>query len=108
MSDYVYNLGDGYIVVSESNADQFITHEENLWRKITIPCTVKDWTYDDSFIIAIQYSNPSCEELLNIEEKEKFYWIIAKSGHKVYGPLDSITYTKKRKELGLPKTLKFF
>ncbi len=103
-SDYTKDLGDGYLLVSESNANQFITHSENLNGQVTIPCTVKSFLFNDSFIVATQENNPDCSD----QKKTKFplsYWIVDKNKKEIIGPLDSLSYVKKCSELFVPASL---
>lgn len=103
-SDYTKDLGGGYLLVSESNANQFITHTDNMDGKVTIACTVESFSFDDIFIVATQRNNPSCFD----KDFSKFplaYWIIDKSKKAIIGPLDSLSYVKKYTDLSIPESL---
>jgi hypothetical protein len=103
-SDYTTDLGDGYLFVSESNANQFITNSDNINGKIDIPCTVESVEYDDLFIIATNRSNPDCFGN-DYSEKPISYWIIDKRRKLDLGPLDSLDYIELRNDLKISSDL---
>jgi hypothetical protein len=103
-SDYTDDLGEGYTFVSESNANQFIYAISDTSGVNAIPCTVEAFGFDEDFIIAKQRNNRDCldEDLTNVPMA---YWIIDKKKKMNYGPYDSLTYSVKRRELNVPKSL---
>ncbi len=103
-SDYNNELGDGYLFVSESNALQFITGPNDSTGTGLIPCTVEAFAYDDIHIIARQKNNPDCS-LDDISKISANYWIIDKKKKTSYGPLDSLTFNKRRVELSVSTSL---
>ncbi|MEC3882047.1 DUF3997 domain-containing protein [Parapedobacter sp. 10938] len=100
-SDYVHDLGDDYILISESNANQFISGPNDTTGNGLIPCTVERFEYDNAYIIAEQKDNPDCLPQEDYESKEAKYWIIHKEKQVVYGPFDWETFMRKRDELGI-------
>lgn len=97
-SDYTVDLGSGYNFVSESNIHQIISGPNDTTLVGTIPCTVEKYEYDDDNIIVRQKVNTDC----NKEDLSKLlsaFWIIDKKENAVYGPLDSLTFLLKKKEL---------
>ena len=104
VSDYTTDLGDNYLFVSESNANQFITNLDNSNGHINIPCTIESVEFDDKFIIATQRSNPDCFGN-DFPKKSLHYWIIDKEKKTDFGPLDSLTYLKLRNDFGVSKSL---
>ncbi|RYF22817.1 MAG: DUF3997 domain-containing protein [Flavobacteriales bacterium] len=102
-SDYMDDLGDGYALVSESNANQYITGPDDMGKGL-IPCTVEQINTDSLFIIASQRENPDCsDEMLSGKQG---YWIIDKKKKKIYGPLDSAGFEKKKLELKVSLSLR--
>jgi len=104
-SDYMDDLGDGYLFVSESNSNQFISGPNDTTGKGLIPCTVEAFAFNDNHIIAKQKNNPDCsnETISDILE----YWIIDKKKKIVYGPIDSVNFDNKRNELKVSYSLRF-
>lgn len=105
-SDYTEDLGNGYTFISESNSNQFISGPNDTTFVGVVPCSVEAFMHDDFYILARQKENSDCsgKDLSKISAK---YWLIDKRMKTTYGPLDSLSYLKKRKELGVPNSLKF-
>jgi hypothetical protein len=61
------------------------------------------------FILQETYNNPEMNlkkrKQLFEESSLRFYWIINKNEHQVYGPFKKEKYLQKRKELGVPQEL---
>lgn len=104
MSDSTTDLGQNYIFVSESNANQFISGPDDSLGVYTVPCTVKAFEFDSNFIIATQAVNLQCLDTTPTDLKIQ-YWIITKKNRMSFGPLDSLSYSKKRQELNVPTAL---
>jgi len=104
-SDYTDDLGQGYTFVSESNANQFIYDMNDTSGKNAIPCTVEAFAFDENYIVAKQRNNQDClkEDLSSVPIS---YWIIDKKKKVNYGPIDSLAFINKRKELEVPPSLK--
>lgn len=98
VNDYTEDLGSEYIFVSESNVNQLISGPGDTTFNGLIPRTVIAYRFDERNIIAKQKSNddPFDREL---SDKKISFWIIDKKDGEVYGPLNSLSYTQKRKEL---------
>lgn len=98
--DYSTDLGDHYLFVSESNANQFIYNMQDTTGKRSIPCTVDEFKFDEKYIVAKQRPNRDCSDKGFTYNTFRFY-IIDKKKAVEYGPLDSITYQKKKKILAI-------
>lgn len=105
-SDYTADLGSGYTFVSESNTHQIISGpNDTSWIGI-VPCTVEKYEYDNKNIIVKQRVNTDCIEQ-DLSKLSLAYWIIDKKLNMVHGPLDSLTFLSKRKELMVSSSLEF-
>lgn len=102
--DYTDDLGDGYIFVSESNANQFIYDSSDTSGKNVISCTVEAFAFDQHYIIAKQKNNPDCfqKELSKVSSS---YWIISKKEKLTYGPLNTTEFVNKRAQLSVSTSL---
>lgn len=105
-SDYTDDLGDEYLFVSESSADQFISGPGDTTFHGLIPCTVIAYEFDEKNIIAKQKNNPDCANK-DLSDTSVSYWIIDKKKRESYGPLDSISYIEKRNEISVSSSLNF-
>ncbi|MFC0317961.1 MULTISPECIES: DUF3997 domain-containing protein [Olivibacter] len=105
-SDYTDDLGDDYLFVSESNANQIISGPNDTTFRGLIPCTVIAYEFDGKNIIAKQKNNPECDDR-NLTDTLISYWIIDKKKNISYGPLDSMSYIQKRQELSVSSSLNF-
>ena len=94
VGDYNTDLGDDYLFVSESNANQFIYNVADTTGRRSVPCTVEKFKFDEQYIVAKQKPNSDCSNKGFLDSTSRFY-IIDKKKHVEYGPLDSITYQKK-------------
>lgn len=103
-SDYTDDLGDGYIFVSESNADQFVSGPNDTTGRGLIPCTVEAFAFDKTYIIAKQRNNQDCSQA-DLSTIPASYWVIDKKKKITYGPLDSTAFIGKRAELSVPTSL---
>lgn len=121
------NLGGKYkLITSASMHDLTIVTGENEPYKVVIGGHILDYSYDSIFIVAAQrprdrvpgIKTMSQNKYDEVFEKSTFqqYWIINKRQEStfdektaaysnVYGPFKQGEYLKKRKELGVPKTL---
>jgi hypothetical protein len=105
-SDYTDDLGQDYIFVSESNAHQIISGPNDTTGAGIVPCTVEAYEYDSTYIIAKQRLNLDCLEE-DFSKMQAAYWIIDKKKETVYGPLDSLSFFTKKKELMVSSSLAF-
>jgi len=105
-SDYTADLGSGYTFVSESNTHQIISGPHDTAWVGVVPCTVEKYEYDDKNVIVKQKVNPNCIEQ-DLSKLPLAYWIIDKKRNMVHGPLDSLTFLMKRKELMVSSSLEF-
>ncbi|MHB8859060.1 MAG: DUF3997 domain-containing protein [Thermoleophilia bacterium] len=124
--DYI-SLGDHYIYRSLSGGNSYIFNTDYLYRDQTdtdankptnkdyygslIPCAVKDYSYDEQFIVANQVNNPNCFDSAIREDALKTgnsinYWIVVKNSRKTIGPLTLEEYRVKRQEYNVPDSLK--
>ena len=105
-SDYTDDLGEGYVFVSESNAHQIISGpNDTTWAGI-VPCTVEAYEYDRTYIVVRQRRNLECSEE-DFSKLQVAYWIIDKKKETVYGPLDSLSFFTKKKDLMVSSSLAF-
>ncbi|TDQ09207.1 DUF3997 domain-containing protein [Pedobacter metabolipauper] len=102
-SDFTEDLGNGYTFVSESNVHQIISGPNGSWTGI-VPCTVEAYDFDHAYIVVKQRSNPECLRD-GISTLSIAYWIINKQRRSTYGPLDSLSFVMKRRELKVPASL---
>lgn len=107
MSDYTEDLGNGYLLVSESNTMQFIAGPNDTTFTGVVPCTVESYASDDFHVIARQKDNPDCSrgDLTSLANN---YWIIDKKSEKVYGPLDSLSFNNMKEDLSVSSSLKLY
>lgn len=105
-SDYTEDLGSGYTFVSESNIHQIISGPQDTTWVGVVPCTVEKYEYDDKNIIVKQKVNTDCIQQ-DLSKLPLAYWIIDKKRNIVNGPLDSLTFLTKRKELMVSSSLEF-
>lgn len=102
--DYTDELGDGYVFVSESNANQFIYDISDTSGRNPIPCTVEAFAFDKNYILAKQRNNPDCLQK-DLSKVSASYWIINKKEKVTYGPLDSTAFINKREVLSVSTSL---
>lgn len=75
-----------------------------------IPCYVKEYAYDEKFIIAAQINSPKCLDESIREDALKTgyevnYWIVIKEARQTVGPLSLEQYHVKREEFQVPDSL---
>ena len=102
--DYSTDLGDHYLFVSESNANQFIYNMNDTTGRRSIPCTVEQFKFDERYIVAKQNPNKDCSDKGFNDSISQFY-IVDKKRNIEYGPLDSSAYQKKKKLLSITLNL---
>jgi hypothetical protein len=109
--DYTVELSGNYYWIHESNDQQVIANHYHHEGDKFIPCTVIDYDYNNSFIIAAQKPQVNCF-FDGLNYNIKYYpdpiefWIISHKDSTIYGPLNLTDFLKKRNELGVPEKLK--
>lgn len=104
-SDVTKNLGDGYFYNDEGDDIKDILCRNPHGGEI--PATILDYAYNGNFILAKQIPKIPQDILYDKEYEYKdghnavYYWIIDKTTHIVYGPLDVHEYGKLRKKLNI-------
>lgn len=113
-------MGTGYSYIRNADYDNDYLDEAGAYvyapthakyYESLIPCDVKDYSYDEQFIIAKQVNNPNCFDSAIREDALKSgnsinYWIVIKESRKTIGPLTLEEYRVKRQEYHVPDTLK--
>ncbi|MCL4473670.1 MAG: DUF3997 domain-containing protein [Actinobacteria bacterium] len=102
------SLSGKYTYVWDGDANTYIFHELYSRNGKLIPCTVKEYVYDDAFIIASQKPNQNCnlrrEDSLRTGN-ELNYWIADIGRDQLHGPLSYDEYIKMRDKLKVPEIL---
>lgn len=115
--NYPLELGSGYQLDYDGNSYLYILDTQNT---VIINSHIMAFNIDSIFILVEQkpvnlilqdtWNNPE----MNLRKRDKlfkesplrFYWIINKNEHQVYGPYNKEEYFRKRKELSISPGLK--
>ena len=93
ISDYSYDLGNGYVYCDEGEDLKFIYHKQSIGGEI--PPTILSYKLDDNFIIVKQ--KPRLTEI----HDSIFYFIIVKNDKEIHGPFNREQYLKEKLKRGI-------
>lgn len=106
---YIFNTEFEYL--DPADAERLFAPNHPTYYERLIPCYIKDYAFDEDFIIASQITNPNCGfDALRQDMPETGnainYWIVIKGKRKTIGPMTLEEYHVKREEYHVPDGLK--